>query len=1195
MNRHDFLHRKLPLASFVLALVLFILSMAGKSAGEDTEKVAQRMAERIEQRILILDRYVLKAQTTDLDQQIHLEDLPEDMVIYRYVNDSLQSWANQFSVLNDDISSRLVFQRLTDLKNRIVSPLSDVTDDFSYMNLGPKWYLVKSVRGRNNDRIIAGIEIKNTLIEDLRTTENGVNPRLRLPGRYSLLPLNHSGGAAVVIDGAPLFKIIYDSGAAVPFFNNSMLRWIAMLLFALATVLFLAGHRTLKVYLTVVSTLTLLLVMSFIWGAQMSGVSSIFSPSVYADGMLLFSLGALLLLNLYITLICVCSFLVRGRFLSIARKEKGCRKRKLALYGIINLLTAIVLALYIDFTLRSLIQNSNIPMELYRWNDNMKYSLIAYLSYIGLSFSVLLQVQALRPVVRELFGWRFDAFSIRSLTIFSIITAAYFSLVSGVQGFRKEQDRVTVWANRLAVERDLGLEIQLRSVEEAIAADQLVSALSAIDNTSGMIVNRISETYLGRIRQNFNMSAFVFKDSDKDGIAYFNEVIRTGSPIAAGSRFLFLVDANGRGRYEGAFLFYSQQNGLTRLLLRIEPNSNREDRGYYSILGRFSKPGDINIPQFYSYAKYSEDRLISSKGNYSYPTVAHNFDKGFPDGEESGVMRQKEYTHFMHRISEGEMIVVSRSQRSTMVFFTAFSYLFLAILGFTVLCTTTHRKRRAVFKNNYFRIRINTILFASSILILVSMTIVSITFVYKRNEANMYNLMSSKINTLQALIEARVRGAVDYQSLATAEFASALENVSNMTKSDITLYTPSGKLFRSTTPEVFEKLVIGSRMDEEAYYNIRHLNQKFYIHREKIADYEYWALYAPVFNDSGQIVAIISVPYADRNYDFRREAFFHASLMVNIFLLLLILSLLFSTREVNALFSPLVEMGKKMAGADIHKLEYIVYKREDEISSLVDAYNRMVKDLSNSTMQLAQAERDKAWSQMARQVAHEIKNPLTPIKLQIQRLIRMKQNNNPAWEERFDEVSAVVLEHIDILTETANEFSTFAKLYSEEPVLIDLDRTLKDQLMIFDNKENIRITYIGMENACAMVPKPQLIRVFVNLLTNAIQAVEIQQREAEERGEEPAVGRVVICLRNSMKEGYYDIVFDDNGPGVSEENQSRLFTPNFTTKSSGTGLGLAICRNIIEKCEGEIRYQKSYALGGASFTVTIPMSTQSLP
>ena len=127
-----------------------------------------------------------------------------------------------------------------------------------------------------------------------------------------------------------------------------------------------------------------------------------------------------------------------------------------------------------------------------------------------------------------------------------------------------------------------------------------------------------------------------------------------------------------------------------------------------------------------------------------------------------------------------------------------------------------------------------------------------------------------------------------------------------------------------------------------------------------------------------------------------------------------------------------------------------------------------------------------------------------------------------------------------------------------------------------------------MENALVMAPKPQLIRVFVNLLTNAVQAVEIMQREAVENGEEPVKGRVLICLRNSIRDGHYDIVIDDNGAGVKEENLGKLFTPNFTTKSSGTGLGLAICRNIIEKCDGEITYRKSFGLGGASFTVTLP-------
>ena len=248
----------------------------------------------------------------------------------------------------------------------------------------------------------------------------------------------------------------------------------------------------------------------------------------------------------------------------------------------------------------------------------------------------------------------------------------------------------------------------------------------------------------------------------------------------------------------------------------------------------------------------------------------------------------------------------------------------------------------------------------------------------------------------------------------------------------------------------------------------------------------------------------------------------------------------------------------------------------------------MVHDLSESSKQVAQVERERAWSEMARQVAHEIKNPLTPMKLQIQRLIRLKSKNDPSWETKFDDISRLVLDSIEVLTDTANEFSTFAKLYTEEMVPIDLDRMASDQISMFDDKDNITFQYFGLKDALVMGPKPQLIRVFVNLLTNAVQAIENQQTEDMEAGREPKHGQIILSVRNSSKEGFYDIVVEDNGPGIKDENRNRLFTPNFTTKSSGTGLGLAICRNILERCGGEISYSRSFSIQGACFTIRFP-------
>ena len=1184
MINKEFISKKLPLIGLVLAMSLFVGSLTGDENVGDADHLAVKVSDRLERRLDILDTHI--AEAFDSGKGIIARDIHEDMVIYHYVNDSLLHWYHQFPVINDDISSIMVFQRLTPLNSRIVSPLSEITPVLTYMNLGSKWYIAKSVEGPDNSKVIAGIEIKNSLIDDISRNENGVNPILKLPGKYAVEPLSHSGGSAVSVDGQPLFKVVYESMAKSPFFYSSILRWLALILFTLTLVLFLAGHRTIKTYMVVMPSITILSAVAYIWGLQLNGSYAIFSPTLYADGVFP-SLGALILVNAYILLMSICIFLIKGRINSfLIDRRKGSRLR-LAVFGAVVTILCILLLTYTHLTLRSFIMNSSVSLELYKLGSNIGYTVLMYLSYTGLLTSVLLLLQMLRPVILEFTGLHYNVFNRKSLIAFALIASAYFCITSGSLGFKKEQDRVTVWANRLAVERDLGLEIQLRSVEDAIAGDMLISTLTKMENSSGIVHNRITEYYLNRTRQAYNTGVMLYREGDPTGQHIFTGILQNGEPIAEGSRFLFISDPNGRCSYAGVFIYYQPDTGLTRMILQIEPNSNKEDRGYHNILRQYRQPTDVNIPSFYSYAKYKNGRLSSYKGNFPYPTVSDTYESYADDKEDIATRRTKGYIHFISRISENEVIIISRATRNMMTFFVSFSYLFL-FLAMLMFAISGKKKINKAFKSNYFRTRINLILFTSSFLILASMAAVSIIFVYQRNEANMFNIMSSKVSTVQGLLESRTRYAKNWNDLNTPAFANALEDISNTTKSDITLFSPGGKVFRSTSPEVFEKLILGSRINQDAFYNISNRNQRFYIHKENISGYQYWSLYAPLFNEQGDIIAILSIPYTDRDYDFRREAFFHAAIIINLFLLLLIISLLISTREVNAMFSPLVEMGKKMNGADINNLEYIIYKREDEISSLVDAYNRMVKDLSDSTRQLAQAERDKAWSQMARQVAHEIKNPLTPIKLEIQRLIRLKQNNNPKWEEKFDSVASVVLEHIQILSDTANEFSTFAKLYTEEPVLVNLDKILKDQLVIFDNRENISFSYIGMEDAFAMAPKPQLIRVFVNLMTNAIQAIEIQQKEAEDRGEKGKEGKVLIYLRNSTKEGYYDIVFDDNGPGVKGENLDKLFTPNFTTKTGGTGLGLAICRNIIQKCDGEITYSKSFTLDGASFTVTIP-------
>ena len=1153
-------------AVIAVALVLLAASLLSGQSHPDTASAAKELGTRVEKRVNLLEEYVNQALTSSPDAPFRLENLPEDMVLYRYREDTLQSWNHQFPIRNDDIRSRTVVQRLGDARGNTVSPLSALTSTLNYVNYGPKWFLAKSVR-EGEITVIAGLEVVNELNAG---SFNGVNPRFRLGDRYSVYPLTGSIGVPVVVNGAPVFKVTAEA-AQNPERHDPLLFWISVLLLLGGTLLLLSVRPTIPLGGVVMAVQTAFIAGLYLYGQKLGQASQLFSPLLYADGAFFYSLGAVVLLNLLIVSAVLSLYLVRKRLLEWFRRKDSRWAEAVAIVLILGVLAAI--GTYIHVTFKSIVFNSGICLELYKVNLLDRYTAVVYVSFLSVTLTLPLLMQLISPLLRSLLGLRYDIFSRTGRLVLSVVTAAYFVIASSYLGFQKEQNRVEVWANRLAMDRDIALEIQLRAAEGAIAADGVIGTLSVLENSYDLIRGRIANSYLTRISQDYDISALVATPSPATD-ALFNERIRGGVRLSDNSHFFYSTGANGRARYSGLFTYYTPGYGSSSVLVLVESKSNRENRGYLSLLG-LSEPGRVSLPPVYSYARYVSDHLVLYKGDYAYPTL---FTESFRDvlGDlPKGYVTQEGYLHFIQAVSEDEQVVISREKTEVLnyivegVLFAIVAYLLLSLMAFRV-------RRRGV-ERHYFRTRISVVLYVSLILTLVAMAAFSVYFVYRRNNADMQNIMTSRITTLQSMLQGSFRGVTEESDLRSTAARTAIEQVGNDLKCDITLFTPDGRMVLSTTPEVYDRMIAGCRLSENAYYSIVREHRRYSIQPERMGNRRYYALYAPVMNADGNMAAIVSTPYTEQSYDFENEALVHILSIITVFLLLLLLARVVAGEVIDRMFRPLSEMGRKMNVSDVDHLEYIVYDQEDEITSLVRAYNLMVHDLSDSTRQLAQAERDKAWSAMARQVAHEIKNPLTPIKLKLQMLIRMKQTGNPAWEEKFDEVSASVLEHIDILADTANEFSTFAKLYSEEPVRIDLDALVREEVSMFDAREDITFEYFGLEGAEVMGPKPQLTRVLVNLVTNAVQALE---------GRED--GRIRVSLRNSSKEGFYDIVVEDSGPGVKEENRVKLFTPDFTTKSHGTGLGLAICRNIVDRCGGEISYSKSFALGGACFTVRYP-------
>ena len=1150
-----------------VALVLFVASLLANQVHPETESAARDLGRRVERRLALLDRFATQALEADPEGWLRMEDLPEDMVVYRYREDTLQSWAHQFPLRNDDIRSRTLIQRLGDGRSNAASPLAALTSALTYVNYGPKWYLARSIR-EGNLTVIVGLEVVN----DLNTTPfNGVNPRFRLSDRYSVQPLTGSIGVPVVANGSPVFKIAAET-VSEPERHNVFLFWLSIVLFLAGTILLLSVKPTIPAALAAGFLQTAFIGGVYLYGRQLGQASQLFSPLLYADGPFFYSLGAVVLVNLLLTSLVLSLYIIRWTLLRRFRR-KDSRLRDIIVVAAAILVIAAI-CLYIHEAFKSIVFNSGICLELYKVNLIDRYTAVVYLSFLALTLTIPLLFQLLSPLLRRLTGFRYDMFSRTGRLVFAVVAGAYFAITSSLFGFQKEKNRVEVWANRLAMDRDISLELQLRAAEGAISGDSVIGALSLLDNSYEMIRGRLVNTYLTRISQDYDISV-VIPTSSLMADVLFNERIRSGVRLADNSHFFYSTGANGRAQYSGLFTYFSPEYGSSSVLVLVESKSNREDRGYLSLLG-LSEPGRVSIPPHYSYARYVDDHLVLYKGDFPYSTVISDRFRQLVGTNEEGSVVLDGYVHFVHAVSEGELVVISREKTETLnyiveaVLFGIVAYLLLSLLGF-------RSRRNRSGERNYYRTRINVVLYMSLIITLVAMAAFSVYFVYRRNNADLQNIMTSRITTLQSMLQGDLRGVQTGDDLRSQAAKTAVEIAGNDLKCDITLFTPDGRMVLSTTPEIYDRMVAGCRIAEEAYYSIVLQHRRFSIELERWGNRRFYALYAPILNANGDMVAIVSTPYTDRSYDFENEALVHIASIITVFLLLLMIARVVTVAVIGRMFRPLSEMGRKMKVSDVDHLEYIIYDQEDELTSLVRAYNLMVHDLSDSTRQLAQAERDKAWSEMARQVAHEIKNPLTPIKLQLQMLIRMKQAGRPGWEEKFEEVSATVLEHIDILADTANEFSTFAKLYSEEPVRIDLDALIRDEVSMFSARDDISFHYYGLEGAEVMGPKPQLTRVLVNLVTNAVQALE---------GRED--GQVVVSLRNSVKEGFYDIVVEDNGPGVKEENRAKLFTPDFTTKSHGTGLGLAICRNIVERCGGEIGYSKSFTLGGACFTVRYP-------
>ncbi|MVN78502.1 HAMP domain-containing protein [Hymenobacter sp. HMF4947] len=598
---------------------------------------------------------------------------------------------------------------------------------------------------------------------------------------------------------------------------------------------------------------------------------------------------------------------------------------------------------------------------------------------------------------------------------------------------------------------------------------------------------------------------------------------------------------------------------------------------------KFFQPG---LATDLSYAGYAKGRLAYSEGDFDYanrlPPALLKDRRLYTNG-----LVISDYHHLGVRDSSGRVVIVTTSTYSFVDWLSNFSFqLILNVLGWLLVIGVYLLLRRGEWGVQVnFSARIQLLL---NIGILIPLLVVSL--------ATASQVISGYQRDLRRTYERRGRIALENllrrrELLADTTARPALTalagNVASLTETDLNLYDTKGMLLVSSQPLIFEAGLLGPLLNPQAIADLHERGLSRTLLTERAGTLSFQSLYLPVRetgSSTGPLLGYVGIPFFDsqKELDSKLTELFTTILNIFTLMFLVFLGLAFvATRQLTAPLKLLTQrlMRTTLTGEN----ELLDYRSsDDEIGLLVREYNTMLHKLEASKRELATQEKEAAWREMARQVAHEIKNPLTPMKLSLQYLQKAINERRPNAEELIGRISQTLITQIDVLSDIATSFSTFTNLPTMRPVRLDLVAVLRHCADLFresDGAENgeLRLALPPDGTYTVFADESLLVRTFNNLLLNAKQAVPAGRPPFQEVGVQASgVDKVLITIA-------------DNGAGIAEGARDKIFMPNFTTKATGSGIGLAVARRGIESAGGRIWFETEEGVG-TTFFIELPLA-----
>jgi len=790
-----------------------------------------------------------------------------------------------------------------------------------------------------------------------------------------------------------------------------------------------------------------------------------------------------------------------------------------------------------------------------------------------------------------------------NLIIFRVSCLAVASLFISIllskyneQARQVEQQNI---ASKVITERDPVAEYLFSNIYNDIMEDNYIRDYFRQPLISeSALENRIQQIYLSRYfsKYDIDISTFTvdglpYKNMLQKPLSFYTNVLEKESAPELPDNLFYLHRHSGLPAYISILKINQNGEDLGIVLIQMQQKPFYEESVYPELLvsQNLNKFPDIDK---YSYAVYSNGVLLNQKGEYPYPgALSFNFkldSSNFAQFQESG------YTHLVHQPHTNLVVIVSILSPGILYYLSSFAFVFFFMaIGYILVrsapflfriirLSIVRRTGRLIglfsFKRLSFRNKILITVISGMSLSMILIGVITVSYISYQYNNDELDKLRKKTRLITTRFSNDLQQNERQLAMTGPDIRLMVKKFSDIYQADINVYDTKGNLINSSESAIYDKQIISPKMDAQAYLKLNSQMISQVIQEERIGLLKFTSCYMPIRNSIGQVIGYLNLPYFSKEQELKNRISSFLEALVNLYLLLFLILVMLGLFMTRVLTTPLDIIRKHLKNTSLSGTnEFIAWNTNDEIGKLVNEYNTMILALKESAERLAQSEREGALKELAQHVAHEIKNPLTPMKLGIQQLQNAHYAQSPDYDALFKKVTTMIIRQIDTLSAIATDFNASAKLGS--PQSVKLYPLLQQVTELFGHNLSlsIRLEHENHNDLEVFADPNKLTRVFTNLVNNAVQAIPEERK-----------GQIVI--RCTVVGDEVQIAVEDNGKGIPDALKRKIFVPNFSTKSSGTGLGLAISKAIIEQAGGKIAFT-SVPDKGSVFTVTLPVYT----